>query len=203
MTYTRTTETMLRYAGWFFLATAFSSAASAADYYVSPSGNDANNGTSVSSAWRTIAKANGVLRAGDTLYMRGGEYVDDPIVPGPSGRAGSPIVYTAYQTERPVLTSNRVLGLADAILLRNISYVVVQRVAVDGRAPARKQLSRISRRWTAQRTSSYVIVTSSTPTVGRASPCTAKRTTTSSYATASTSSACTPATVTTRRFDLD
>ena len=136
MTYTRTTETMLRYAGWFFLATAFSSAASAADYYVSPSGNDANNGTSVSSAWRTIAKANGVLRAGDTLYMRGGEYVDDPIVPSASGRSGSPIVYTAYQTERPVLTSNRVLGLDDAILLRNISYVVVQRVAVDGRAPA-------------------------------------------------------------------
>ena len=136
MTYTRTTETMLRYAGWFFLATAFGSAASAADYYVSPSGNDANNGTSVSSAWRTIAKANAVLRAGDTLYMRGGEYVDDPIVPSASGRSGSPIVYTAYQNERPVLTSNRVLGLADAILLRNISYVVVQRVAVDGRAPA-------------------------------------------------------------------
>ena len=68
--------------------------------------------------------------------MRGGEYLDDPIVPSASGRAGSPIVYTAYQTERPVLTSNRVLGLADAILLRNISYVVVQRVAVDGRAPA-------------------------------------------------------------------
>ena len=136
MTYTRTTETMLRYAGWFFLATAFSSAASAADYYVSPSGNDANNGTSVSSAWRTIAKANGLLRAGDTLYMRGGEYVDDPIVPSTSGRSGSPIVYTAYQTERPVLTSSRVLGLEDAILLRNISYVVVQRVAVDGRAPA-------------------------------------------------------------------
>ena len=113
MTYTRTTETMLRYAGWFFLATAFSSAASAADYYVSPSGNDANNGTSVSSAWRTIAKANGVLRAGDTLHMRGGEYVDDPIVPSASGRSGSPIVYTAYQNERPVLTSNRVLGLAE------------------------------------------------------------------------------------------
>ncbi len=101
---------MLRYAGWFFLATAFSSAASAADYYVSPSGNDANNGTSVSSAWRTIAKANGVLRAGDTLYMRGGEYVDDPIVPGASGRSGSPITYTAYESERPVLTSRRVLG---------------------------------------------------------------------------------------------
>ena len=68
--------------------------------------------------------------------MRGGEYVDDPIVPASSGRSGSPIVYTAYQTERPVLTSNRVLGLANAILLRNISYVVVQRVAVDGRAPS-------------------------------------------------------------------
>ena len=136
MTYPRTTETMLRYAGWLFLATAFGSAASAAEYYVSPSGNDASNGTSVSSAWRTIAKANGLLRAGDTLHMRGGEYLDDPIIPASSGRSGSPIVYTAYQNERPVLTSNRVLGLANAILLRNISYVVVQRVAVDGRAPS-------------------------------------------------------------------
>jgi hypothetical protein len=136
MTYPRTTATMLRYAACLLLAIFFSSAAAAANYYVSPSGNDANNGTSVASAWRTIAKANGVLRPGDTLFMRGGEYVDDPIIPATSGRSGSPITYTAYENERPVLTSRRILGLEHAILLRNISYVIVQKIAVDGRAPS-------------------------------------------------------------------
>ena len=35
-----------------------------------------------------------------------------------------------------MLTSRKILGLDHAILLTNISYVVVQRIAVDGRAPS-------------------------------------------------------------------
>ena len=43
-------------------------------YYVTTSGNDNYDGTSISNAWRTIGKANQNLQAGDTVYIRGGSY---------------------------------------------------------------------------------------------------------------------------------
>ena len=58
---------------------AFSLPAFAIDYYVSPDGDDWSDGESPSTAWRTISRANTVMRAGDTVYIRGGEYLDDPI----------------------------------------------------------------------------------------------------------------------------
>lgn len=109
--------------------------AGAAEYYVAPGGNDANDGTSPSSAWRTIAKANAALRPGDTVYLRGGKYVNDPIKPSRSGTAGSEIRYVAYQDEQPVLTSNSTKGLVVAIDLTDRSYVVVDGIDVDGVRP--------------------------------------------------------------------
>src|SRR5690606_39096740 len=52
-----------------------------AEYFVSPDGNDGNAGTSASRPWKTIAKANATLQPGDTVYLRGGTYNDDPIRP--------------------------------------------------------------------------------------------------------------------------
>lgn len=49
-------------------------AAQAAVYYVSTTGNDNNNGTSLSMPWRTINKAAQTMFAGDTVYIRGGTY---------------------------------------------------------------------------------------------------------------------------------
>jgi len=48
-------------------------AATAATYYVATTGNDANPGTQAQ-PFRTIRKGLTVLRAGDTLYLRGGTY---------------------------------------------------------------------------------------------------------------------------------
>jgi len=46
----------------------------AAAYYVSPSGNDANDGRSPQTAWRTIARANGKnWNPGDALLFEGGQ----------------------------------------------------------------------------------------------------------------------------------
>ncbi len=52
-------------ATWFLTTTAFS-----ATYHVSLSGNDTQAGT-LSQPWRTIAKANNTLRAGDTVPSMG------------------------------------------------------------------------------------------------------------------------------------
>jgi hypothetical protein len=136
MIHGRDMEAAFRNIAWLALLLAFGRTALAADYFVSPSGDDGNTGTSVGSPWRTIAKANGRARSGDTVYLRGGEYLDDPIAPTASGQSGKPITYTAYQGERPVITSNTVLGLKDAVSLRNVSYIVIKKIVASGRQPS-------------------------------------------------------------------
>src|SRR5690606_41466735 len=99
------------------------SLASAADYYVSPQGNDDNDGTSASAPWRTIAKANRSVRPGDVVHLLGGKYVNDPIRPEQSGTPEAPIRYRAYGDGEPVLTSDEPRGLEIAIDLRNRSHI--------------------------------------------------------------------------------
>src|SRR5690242_18354766 len=49
--------------------------AHATRYFVDQSsGNDANTGVTASSAWKTIAKANATLRAGDVVVVQPGVY---------------------------------------------------------------------------------------------------------------------------------
>lgn len=46
----------------------------AAEYYVSPSGNDNNNGTSESTPFASLATAQGKVKAGDVVYIMPGTY---------------------------------------------------------------------------------------------------------------------------------
>ncbi|MFO7285348.1 MAG: right-handed parallel beta-helix repeat-containing protein [Gammaproteobacteria bacterium] len=108
------------------------SLASAADYYVSPQGNDDNDGTSASAPWRTIAKANRSVRPGDVVHLLGGKYVNDPIRPEQSGTPEAPIRYRAYGDGEPVLTSDEPRGLEIAIDLRNRSHIRIEGIHVDG-----------------------------------------------------------------------
>jgi hypothetical protein len=48
----------------------------ATNYYVNPSGNDGNAGTSSGAPWATIGKANNTLRAGDVVFISPGTYAD-------------------------------------------------------------------------------------------------------------------------------
>lgn len=73
----------------------------AMDYYVSPDGRDGDPGT-ISLPWRTLAKANRTLQAGDTLLIRQGVY-DEVIEPFHSGLPGQPIVYRCYRDEHAIL----------------------------------------------------------------------------------------------------
>ncbi|HYQ17251.1 MAG TPA: hypothetical protein VEQ58_15870, partial [Polyangiaceae bacterium] len=51
----------------------WASGARAADYYVAPDGDDANDG-SLAKPFATIQKGADVAGAGDTVYLRGGTY---------------------------------------------------------------------------------------------------------------------------------
>lgn len=77
----------------------------AATYYVSPNGNDANLGTSISAPWRTITKVNSrSYVAGDQiLFERGGSYRGSVVI-NQSGVSGTPITIAAYGAgARPIL----------------------------------------------------------------------------------------------------
>jgi hypothetical protein len=68
-------------------------------YYVSPQGNDANDGRSPAKAWKTVAKVNATPFApGDQiLFARGGEWRES-LKASSSGAPGKPIVYAATGT---------------------------------------------------------------------------------------------------------
>lgn len=74
---------------------------SGATYYVAPNGNDANAGT-IDRPWKTLNSAVAKLKAGDTLFARGGTYAELVLINN-SGTAGDPITIAAYSGESPVI----------------------------------------------------------------------------------------------------
>lgn len=70
---------------------------SATTYYVSSSGNNSYEGTSPNKAWKTIAYAASFARAGDTVFIKAGNYGKERIYINPSGEADKPIVFQGYQ----------------------------------------------------------------------------------------------------------
>ena len=94
------------------LSVAFmASGVNAATYYVSPAGNDSNNGTSQASAWKTLAKINNTaLQPGDTVLFKRGAIWRESLTVKTSGAAGKPITFDAYGTgNKPVFYGSDVL----------------------------------------------------------------------------------------------
>ncbi len=81
----------------------WSGVAPATTYYVSSStGSDASSGTSVASAWKTLAKVNGqTFQAGDSILLKRGDVWNESLVPPSSGTSGNPITFDAYGTGAP------------------------------------------------------------------------------------------------------
>jgi parallel beta-helix repeat protein len=109
-----------------------SRSAAGVEYYVSPSGNDSSPGT-MAQPWRTLAKANRELQAGDTLYLRAGVY-DEFIQPDHSGMPDSPISYARYQDEDVVIRGQP--DVARLVSLHNQSYIIIDGLDLSyGHAP--------------------------------------------------------------------
>lgn len=90
--------------------------ASATTYYVSTSGSDANNGTSLATPLRTIRQAlSKALSNGDIIYVSSGTYVETVSI----GQSG--ITLSAYQNEKPVIDGQTTLPSADWGSLVSIS----------------------------------------------------------------------------------
>jgi hypothetical protein len=90
-----------------FVLIAFGLTANATNYYVSNSGNDSNNGTDPSTAWKTLDKVNSFneFMPGDKILFKKGDTFYGTITVSNSGSSGSPITYGAYGTgANPVIT---------------------------------------------------------------------------------------------------
>jgi len=96
----------------------------AADYYVSPGGDDAGPG-SLAAPWATIGKAAETLVAGDTVFVRAGTY-NETLRPRSSGEAGSPITYAAYPGETPTIDGSGLdLSWDGIVAMRDRSHIVI------------------------------------------------------------------------------
>lgn len=96
----------------------FCIAANAKDYYVSANGDDANDGTSPSTPWRTIAKINKTkFLPGDSIFFKRGNVWREQLTIASSGTTGHPITFSAYGTgAKPIITG------ADPLSIGWVSY---------------------------------------------------------------------------------
>ncbi|MBF9238805.1 T9SS type A sorting domain-containing protein [Hymenobacter sp. BT683] len=104
--------------------------ATAATYYVSASGNDANAGTSKSSAWSTVARVNAAtFQPGDRVLFEGGQTFSGGIwlQPASQGTAVLPIVLSSYGVGAATIASGNGFGFYGennaGIELRRLNFV--------------------------------------------------------------------------------
>jgi parallel beta-helix repeat protein len=67
--------------------------AAAADYFVGPTGSDANSGLSPAQAFRTVQKGADAVSPGDTVHLDSGSY-DETVKLYRSGSVGNPVTFT-------------------------------------------------------------------------------------------------------------
>lgn len=80
---------------WFF-SCCFAAAVMGADYYLDPAGDDAKDGETLQTAWKTLKRLNTAeLLGGDTVRFKAGGLWRGSIKPR-SGEEGEPITYTVY-----------------------------------------------------------------------------------------------------------
>lgn len=98
----------------------------AAEYYLSPEGDDEAEGTR-EAPWGTLREANERLQPGDTLILLDGEY-EWSISPANSGEEGAPITYRAENSQQAIL---RGIDTRRAIEMEDREHIVVEGFRVE------------------------------------------------------------------------
>jgi hypothetical protein len=107
---------------------------SAASYYVSPLGNDTNSGTSESSPWKTIARADtGTFGPGVSLLLLGGSsYSGDlTLTAADAGTSASPMTVGSYGTGVATIAG----GKTDAITVTDAGGINILNLDLVGSGP--------------------------------------------------------------------
>lgn len=99
-------------------------------YYVSPSGNDSNNGTSPSTAWRTVGKVNSTtFNGGDSVLFQGGQTFTGSLTFTAANVKSTPsakFTVGAYGTGKPTIISTSTGGSSAAVMVNGVSGFVLQ-----------------------------------------------------------------------------
>ncbi|MFJ3439050.1 DUF1565 domain-containing protein [Streptomyces cyaneofuscatus] len=107
-------------------------------YFVSPSGNDSNPGTSAGAPFRTIQKAADSAGPGDTVSIMNGTYSErskgsNVLTIKRSGRPGAPITFSAHPGHNPVIHP---VNAWNGISVHGASYIVIKNLEVKGNSGA-------------------------------------------------------------------
>jgi hypothetical protein len=115
-------------------------------YYVSTTGSDSNTGT-ITSPFATIQRAQAAVNAGDTVYIRGGNYVmTESLIAkyysiwayvtylDKSGTNGNQIKYWAYPGEKPIFDYSNIKpsGYRITAFQVNGSYIHIKGLEITG-----------------------------------------------------------------------
>jgi len=106
-------------------------------YFVAPNGNDATGDGTIDKPWFTLNKAWSYVKAGETVYMRGGTYAyhQQQRLTGKNGTSTSRIKLLAYNGERPIITRGDPYtypGWPHAIIYFTANYADVKGLDVSG-----------------------------------------------------------------------
>lgn len=104
-------------------------------YYISPSGNDNNSGTSTGQAWKTINKINSLSIAPGSIILfegggifSGGIYIDNT----DGNDASNPIVFSSYGTGKAIINSGTAIGF----YAQNTQGITVSSLIFEGTGSA-------------------------------------------------------------------
>jgi hypothetical protein len=109
-------------------------------YYVSPNGSDSSGDGSISKPYYSLETAWSHVSAGDTIYMRGGNYryTDTINLEGRSGTSSNYINIWNYPGEKPIINYSGVAFTRQCfgIFLRNANYLHFKGIRVTSIAQA-------------------------------------------------------------------
>ena len=117
--------------------------AGADSYYVSTSGNDSSDGTTITAPFLTIQKAARVAGAGSIVYVRGGTY-RETVTPAHSGTTCAPITFRNYNGESVTicgadLVSGSWSAYSGSIYKTNVGALDFDQLFVDGKMNLKAQ----------------------------------------------------------------
>lgn len=110
------------------LLTLAATSATAASYYVSPSGSDAASGT-IAAPLRTITRAAALARPGDVVEVRGGVYAEIVKIAA-KGTASARIVFRSYPGEKAIIDGSNTAPDTNLVQLSNAEFVDFSRFEV-------------------------------------------------------------------------
>ncbi|WP_428658017.1 right-handed parallel beta-helix repeat-containing protein [Runella sp.] len=111
-------------------------------YYVSPQGNDANDGKSVAKAWRTIGKVNQMnLKAGDALLFEGGKIFSGTLLldENDGGTPDKPLRISSFGKEKAMIDA----GDEGGIFVHNTQWISLRKLIVKGNGVSKNRKSGI------------------------------------------------------------